>query len=144
MNAIQSSIKNLLIEVYGDTLSSCDAELYAAELYTDIFVEACSLDSVYAFAYRLEAELLGEDVPSMGWYLFTGIVELLENGEKTAKRLYDCFLGFHDFSVLKKLLDENAEWLTSEEIDKVKQLAKGVFDREILYASILAFAGEVD
>ena len=129
----------MLVEIYGDDLSPCIAEAYATELYADIFEDCCALDSVYATAYRLETEVFGEDCFSKGWYVFTGILALMENGEKTARRLYDCFLGFHDFSVLEKLLLENAEWLKEEELQKVIRLAEGVFDRQILRACLGSF-----
>ena len=60
MNAMQTTIKNMLVEIYGDELSPCMAEAYATELYADIFEDCCALDSVYATAYRLETEVFGE------------------------------------------------------------------------------------
>ena len=126
------AIIEILKDEYKDKMSDKAISGLADELYYSLFVGEYDLDDIPSIIFSTEAD---ENIEEGGdWcYVFGQLIDLLENNEKTEKRLYKSFM--FDFDLLDtclKLAIENAEFLSADELAKAKQKAFGLFDREIL------------
>ncbi len=135
---VLEEIKSLIIENYGDVSKSILTS-FSNDIYREIFEKKSDFDDLFSIIYSYENELAKEqeeeENESFSWYVFAGVLDLVEDGEETAKRLYSSFMKFNDISLLSKLLNQNAEWLTESQIEEVKKTAK-CFDEEILKSCI--------
>ena len=126
-----NKIKEILKGVYKDKMSDVTIDSFAKALHYSLFVGQDDLDDIPAtiFEYESEEGIEGED-----WcYLFGQLIDLLDDNEITAKRLYKSFM--HEFDLLDtflKLVNLNAEYLSVEELAQAKGKAFGLFDRQML------------
>ena len=126
-----NKIKEILKGVYKDKMSDVTIDSFAKALHYSLFVGQYDLDDIPAtiFEYESEEGIEGED-----WcYLFGQLIDLLDDNEITAKRLYKSFM--HEFDLLDtflKLVNLNAEYLSAEELAKTKKKAFWLFDRQML------------
>lgn len=126
------TIKDILKDNYQDRMSEEIINNYADDLFDSLFVSENSLDDVFAIISQYEEEA---NIESGGdwYYIFVQMIDLLENGEKTARRLYDSFMNDADIiDTFSKLAEENAEYISEEELSKAKEKAFAVFDRGFL------------
>lgn len=126
-----NKIKEILKGVYKDKMSDVTIDSFAKALHYSLFVGQYDLDDIPAtiFEYESEEGIEGED-----WcYLFGQLIDLLDDNEITAKRLYKSFM--HEFDLLDtflKLVNLNAEYLSAEELAQAKEKAFWLFDRQML------------
>ena len=124
-------IKELLKDEYEGLMTEKQIDEFASELYTSVFVFKFSLDEIFSLIDRYEDRANIESTKS--YYVFCGTVDLLENGEETAQRLYDCFMYSWDIlNLFLKLYLENEEYISEEKMEMAKKKALKTFDREIL------------
>ena len=128
-------IELILLGVYGEYITAKEAHNAAPLFYSSIFSDG-SLEDIISSAYEFEADSgIGSD-NSQVWYFFDSAVEILEDGEQTAHRLYDCFMHcYDDLTVFLKLIISNSDWLTKDEISAAKEKAFSLFDEKILESS---------
>lgn len=127
MNYKLEAIKGILVGEYAGDMTEDTINAFADDLYNSLFVEQYSLDDVAAIVGEYESEADVYDVDFN--YLFGCLIDLLDNNEATAKRLYDNFMyEFESLEVLAKLVNENSEYLTAEQIASVKEKAFGLYD----------------
>lgn len=132
-NTKLKEIKRILENEYGDQMSDALTNDFANTLYDSLFIGQYDLDDITAIIIDYETQANIED--SKWDYVFISIIDLLDNNETTAKRLYKSFMYDLDIlDVLWKLVNENAEFLSAEELANVKKRAIGVFDEQILKA----------
>lgn len=125
-------IKEILKEEYEGKMSEATIDAFAKALHHSLFVGEYELEDIPATIFEYESE---EGIEEGGdWcYIFGQLIDLLEDNETTAKRLYRSFM--HEFDLLDtflKLINYNAEYLSKEEVTKAKEKAFGTFDRQIL------------
>ena len=124
-------IKEILKEEYKDKMSDAAIDAFAKELYYSLFIGQYDLDDIPAIIFGHESE---EDIEGGDWcYLFGQLIDLLDDSETTAKRLYKSFM--HEFDLLDtflKLVNLNAEYLSAEELAQAKEKAFWLFDRQML------------
>lgn len=124
-------IKEILISQYEGKISEQALNGFANDLYESVFVEQYDLDDIPAIVVEYEAEANIED--SEWYYIFGCMINLLDNNEVTAKRLYNSFMyDFDSLDTFIKLINENAEYLSKEQLSAVKEKAIGLFDKNIL------------
>ena len=120
-----------LKNIYGDAMPEEMLGDFARELYDSLFVGRYELFDIFAIidTYQREAGIeQGED-----YYVFTDMIDLLDNCETTAQRLYDSFMHEADFlDTFLKLYNENAEYISAEKLAEAKKKALTVFDKETL------------
>lgn len=124
-------IRDILKDEYTDKMSDDTVAAFAEELYDSMFVEQYDLDDIFAIVgqYEDEAELEDSELLTV----FGRLIDLLDNCETTAKRLYKSFM--YDADILDtfvKLINENEEYIGAEKLAKAKEKAFGVFDRQLL------------
>ncbi len=124
-------IINILKENYEGEMSDAHINAYANELNYSLFTGCGGLDDISCIIFENEEEA---GIKTGKWdYVFHDMVDLLEDGEVTAKRLYNCFMyDLDSLNVFIKLIILNSEYLTEEEIKSAKEKAFGVFDNETL------------
>lgn len=124
-------IREILKEEYKGKMSNAAIDSFAKELHHSLFIGQYDLDDIPAIIFGHESE---EDIEGGDWcYLFGQLIDLLDDNETTAKRLYRSFM--HEFDLLDtflKLVNYNAEYLSAEELANAKEKAFGLFDRQIL------------
>lgn len=132
-NTKLKEIKRILENEYGDQMSDALTNDFANTLYDSLFIGQYDLDDITAIIRDYETQA---DIEDSKWdYVFISMIDLLDNNETTAKRLYKSFMYDLDMlDVLWKLVNENAEFLSAEELANVKKRAIGVFDEQILKA----------
>ena len=124
-------IRRILTDEYGGEMSEEDIDGLAEDLHFSVFECGFSLDDIFTTVYKYEEEANIEC--SRGFYVFCCIIDLLENGEETAEILYDCFMYHWDIlEIFLKLYYENDEYISEEKLQKAKEKALQVFDKEIL------------
>ena len=120
-------IKDVLVEIYGETLAPSWVNDLADEIYDCAYADGYDLDNIVS-------TLLGAGIGSWvkAYDVFHEVIHLMDNNALTAKKLYKCFLeNFLDLDVLCKLLNWNEEWLTPDEKERIKEAAK-CYDNETL------------
>ena len=124
-------IKEILKEEYQDKMSEAAINAFDKSLHHSLFVWQYDLEDITAIIFEYEAE---EEVESGDWcYLFGQLIDLLDDNETTAKRLYKSFMYEYDLlDTFLKLVYYNAEYLSEEELADVKEKAFQIFDRQIL------------
>lgn len=124
-------IKEILKEEYQDKMSDAAIDSFAKQLYHSLFVGQYELEDIPATIFDCESE---EGVEGGDWcYLFSQLIDLLDNNETTAKRLYRSFMEEFDLpDTFLKLVNENGEYLSAEELAEVKEKAVRLFGRQIL------------
>lgn len=121
-------IAQILKDKYEDKLSDETLYAFAEDLYDSLFVCKYGLDDIFAIIFEYESEI--ELDFSESYYVFSELIDLLENNEETACRLYDSFMNDFDcLDTFVKLYNENAEFISAEELAKAKEKAFGTFDR---------------
>ncbi len=131
-NKIQQ-IKSMLIDVYDGRLSDSELNEYSAGIYRTFFEECAELEYIMSTVFEYEYDYEISDDDSQVSYVYDGIVNLLENNQNTARRLYNEFMfRYHNLDVVFKILNENSEWLSDEEIKAVKRNAWSIFDKDML------------
>lgn len=126
-----NEIKEIIKAEYKDKLSDGEIDSFAGELYYSLFVGEYELSDMMAVIYEYESA----DNPDYGEvdYIFSCMIDLLDSSKKTAQRLYDSFMYEMDYlDTFLKLINENEEFLSAEQIAKAKEKAFSLFDREIL------------
>lgn len=125
------AIKKILKTEYAGRMSEQTLNAFANDLLESVFVEQYDFDDIPAIVFEYEAAAELEDSE---WYnIFSSMIDLLENKEETAKRLYNsCMYGFDSLDTFIKLINENAEYLSAEQLSEVKEKAIGLFDKELL------------
>ncbi|MDE5601956.1 MAG: hypothetical protein K2J16_05605 [Clostridia bacterium] len=126
-NGKLEAIKGILVGEYAGDMPEAMINAFADDLYHSLFVGQYSLDDIPAIIGEYESEANVYDVAFN--YLFGQLIDLLDNNEATAKRLYDNFMyEFESLDVLAKLVNENAEYLTAEQLARAKEKAFGLYD----------------
>lgn len=121
-------IVQILKGVYKDKMSNETLNSFAEDLYDSLFVCEYDLDDITAIIFEYESEMGLEF--SEFYYVFCELIDLLENNETNARRLYDSFMNDFDcLGTFVKLYNENAEYISAEELAKAKKKAFGFFDR---------------
>lgn len=124
-------IKEILKEEYDGRMTDTEIDTFAKQLNYSMFVGKHELSDIFSTIYENECEAGIMD--SSDCNLFCQLIELLDSSEDTAKRLYECFMNCYDFiNLFLKLYAENDEYLTEEQLSKVKKKALNTFDKEIL------------
>lgn len=124
-------IKEILNEEYGDAMSYEMLKDFANDMYDSLFVGEYDLSDIFALANDYESNANIED--GKAFDIFTDLLDLLDNGVKTAQRLYESFM--HEADLLEtflKLYNENAEYISEEKLAEAKKKAFEVFDRQML------------
>ena len=126
-------IKDLLSSEYDGDILGKDIDAFAKDLYLSVFECEYDLSDIIPIINEYEEEA---EIENTRWYyVFCGIIDMLDNGEKTAERLYDCFM--HSLDILElfvKLYFENDDYISEEKLGKAKEKALGTFDKQILKA----------
>lgn len=129
-------IRDLLFELYSDSLPKERLVALADDIYDSAYVPEYGIADIFPILYEedVDNEECGENFRIRK--IFHAVVDDMEDNALTARKLYDCLTNnLVDFDLLCKLLNRNREWLTAEQIKKVKEPAR-CFDREILKISI--------
>lgn len=125
------AIKKVLKVQYEGRMSEQTLNEFANNLYESVFVEQYDFDDIPAIVIEYETDAGIED--SEWYYIFSNIIDLLDNNEETAKRLYNNFMNeFECLDTFVKLVNENAEYLGKEQLLKVKEKGFDLFDKETL------------
>ena len=126
-------IKKILKGEYGDRLTETELNTLAGELYHSLFVGKYELEDLVATIVGFESEA---DTDDIDWvYLFNSLVDLLDDNENTAERLYISFM--HEFDLLDtflKLYEFNAEYISAEKLAEAKEKALHTFSKDVLAA----------
>ena len=132
-NGKLEKIREILKEEYEGKMSDSAIDAFAKSLYHSLFVGQYDLEDIPAIIIGYESE---ENVEDGDWcYIFGQLIELLDDGETTAKRLYRSFM--YEFDLLDtflKLYNDNAEYISAEELSTAKEKALSMFDKQILGA----------
>lgn len=125
------AIKKVLKNKYKGKMPEQTVNEFANDLYESVFVEQHDFDDIPAIVCGYESEANIEDSE---WYnIFGSMIDLLDNNEETAKRLYKSFMyDFDSLDTFIKLINENAEYLSKEQLSEVKEKAIGLFDKNLL------------
>lgn len=126
-----NKIVAMLKDEYDGKMSEKDINAYASDLCLSVFDCEFGLDDIIPIIdeYETEANIVG----TRWYYVFCGIIDLLENGEKTAERLYNSFMFDMDIlDTFLKLYFENDKYISAEKLEKAKEKALEVFDDEVL------------
>ena len=125
------AIKKIVKDEYQDQLSDEAVDSLAGELYYSLFIGEYGLDDLVSIIFSNEEY---ENIEKTGdWcYMFGQLIDLLEDGEKTAKRLYNNFMEEFDLLDTFLKLSENVEYLSAEQWAKAKEKAFETFDNEVL------------
>lgn len=131
MNGKLKEIKEILKSEYKDKMTDAEINTFARELNYSVFVAQYDLEDIAAVVSEHEEKAGIED--SKWCYIFGSVIDLLEDGEKTARRLYKSFMYEFDlWDTFLKLYNYNAEYLNAEELAEVKEKATGLFDKQLL------------
>ena len=124
-------IKDLLSTEYDGDMSGREINAFAADLYLSVFECEFELAEIISIVNKYEADA---NIENTRWYyVFCGIVELLDSGNETAERLYNCFMGSWDIlELFLKLYLENGEYISDEKLNNAKKKALRTFEKEIL------------
>ena len=123
-------IKEILKDEYEGKMSEATIDAFAKDIHFSLLEKQYELEDIPAIIMEYEAE---EDVEGDWIYIFCQLIELLDNGPTTARRLYKSFM--HEFDIIDtcaKLINENSQYLTCEELEEVKKKAFFTFTREAL------------
>lgn len=127
-------ITQILKDVYEDKLSDDTLYPFAEDLYESIFVCEYDLDDILSIVFEYESEM--ELDFSEVYYVFCELIDLLENNEANARRLYQSFMyEFDCLHTFVKLYNEYSKYLSKKELAKAKEKAFGTFDRITLELS---------
>lgn len=131
MNGKLKEIKEILKSEYKDKMTDTEINTFARELNYSVFVEQYDLEDIAAVVSEHEEKAGIED--SRWCCIFGSVIDLLEDGETTARRLYKSFMYEFDlWDTFLKLYNYNAEYLSAEELAEVKEKALGLFDKQLL------------
>ena len=121
-------IKEIITDIYKDKMSDEILYPFAEDLYESLFVCEYSLDDILAIIFEYESEMNLEF--SEVSYVFGKLIDLLENNEINARRLYESFMNDFDcLDTFVKLYKEYVVYLSEEELSKAKEKAFGTFDK---------------
>lgn len=124
-------INEILISLYECKMSEQTLNEFSNDLYESVFVGQYDFDDIPAIVFEYETNANIED--SEWYYIFGSVIDLLDNNEVTAKRLYNSFMNeFECLDTFVKLVNENAEYLSKEQLLKVKGKGFELFDKETL------------
>ena len=136
MNTKKEEIYEMLKFAYReDNVPDEDLRYFAEELYDHVFVYKGSFVEVMMMVNFFENDLSDEgiiiDIPNE-CYIFTQMVNMLDENSENAERLYETFLEFNDFDVFELLMTTYSEWLTEDQIREIKEIAMGFFDKTLI------------
>lgn len=124
-------IMGILNEEYGGAMSDEMLEDFADDIYDSMFVGEYELADILAVANNYESN--ADITDSKAFDIFIRLIDILDNGVKTAQRLYDSFMGEVELlETFLKLYNENAEYTSAEKLAEAKEKAFEVFDSQIL------------
>ena len=124
-------IRDLLKSVYADRLPEDTLNDFADDLYDSLFAGQYGLSDIICLVNEYESAAGIEDSEDI--FIFTSMIYLLDDNEVTAQRLYDSFM--HEIQLLEtfvKLVNDNAEYLSAEQLAEVKAEGLQLFDKQIL------------
>ena len=124
-------IKQLIKDEYGDKMPEEYVKGLAEDLNLSVFKCKFGIDDIFCTVFQYEEELNIEDTRS--YYIFCGVVDMLDNCEETAEMLYETFM--HHWEILEiflKLYFENEEYISKDKFQAAKEKAFEIFDKEIL------------
>ena len=125
------SIRELLSLEYQCEMTEREINGFASDLYSSVFGCEFDLADIVPIINGYEERAKIEN--TRWYYVFCGIIDLLDNGERTAERLYESFM--HSMELLHtfvKLYFENDRYISREKLEKAKQKALSIFDKEVL------------
>ncbi|MDE6690386.1 MAG: hypothetical protein K2K04_00290, partial [Clostridia bacterium] len=126
-------ITEMLWKEYKGYMSEQTLDELADELYHTFFASQNELSDIMAVLTEAEEEARIHPYLSAALCIFCWMLELLENNEVTAQRLYYSFMNEFDcLETFVKLYKENAEYISVEKLAKAKEKAFNTFDRVIL------------
>ena len=123
-------IKEILKDEYEGKMSEATIDAFAKDLHYSLLEKQYDLEDIPAIITEYETD---EDIEGDWIYIFCQLIDLLDNGPTTARRLYKSFM--HEFDILEtcaKLINENSRYLSEEELEVVKAKAFFTFTREAL------------
>lgn len=110
-------------------------ENFAQPLYEHVFVERGPLNEILDMVASFEnmERVKGATIEfSRQPSIYLSFVNYFDYDEETARRLYESFLGYHEYEVFDRLTNEYGEWLTQEEIERIIEIARKAFSEESL------------
>lgn len=124
-------IKEIIKDIYEGEMSASAINAFAQALHNSLFIEQYDLEDISAIVCEYEADA---GIENTEWfYVFSRMIDLLEDNAVTAKRLYNSFMYECDLlDTFLKLYNDNAEYLSAEELSNVKEKALRIFDHQIL------------
>ena len=126
-------IRQILSEEYDGKMTEKDIKAFAKDLHLSVFECKFGLDDVFAIVDEYEERAKIED--KRWYYVFCARIDLLDNNEETAERLYESFM--YQFDILEifiKLYFENGSYISRKKLNEAKKKAFETFDNEILAA----------
>lgn len=105
---------------YKNSVSSEWQRELVGTLYKQVFTYECDLDDIFQIVRAYERRVGISDDGSRAAEIFASVVALLEDGERTAQRLYECYFENYELCVAMKLLNQNSHWLSSEQEERIK------------------------
>ena len=124
-------IKEILNSLYKGKMSEQTINEFANDLYESVFIEQYDFDDIPAIVFEYETNA---GIEKSEWNnIFSSVIDLLDNNEITAKRLYNNFMNeFECLEAFVKLVNENSEYLSKEQLSEVKEKGFELFDKELL------------
>lgn len=131
MKTKMEQILSTLHGEYAGKMSEKTIKRFAGDLYESLFVDNYYLADIFAIVE--EYENMANIKDSQALYIFICMIDLLDNNEVNAKRLYNSFM--HEIQLwdtFVKLIEDNAEYLSGEELEEVKNEGMRIFDKQLL------------
>ena len=125
------AIKEILVDAYDGKMADSDVNVFAKQLHYSLFVGKHDLGDIISTVFENESEAGIED--SEWHYVFCQTIDLLDNCEETAQRLYDCFMNEWDIlEIFLKLYFENDEYISEEQMSEAQEKALSLFGKDTL------------